>query len=155
MIKPASIRKAGILNSFLLMTIFIMPSCGNNKDYAESKNEIRQIEKDFQQLLVSEGAASAFYKFAADSAVIKRENDTLIFGKEEIKKYYSNPFYKNAIAVWEPDFIEISGDATLAYTFGKYQWTFTDSTGERSNYKGIFHTVWKKMPDGSWKFVWD
>ena len=114
-----------------------------------------KAEKDFQQLLVAEGAASAFYKFASDSAVIKRENDTLIFGNEAIKNYYSNPFYKNAVAIWEPDYIEVSDDETMAYTFGKYEWTFTDSTGTKSNYKGIFHTVWKKIPGGSWKFVWD
>jgi ketosteroid isomerase-like protein len=140
----------------LLVSLFIMfTSCNNKKNYAELKSEIKQIEKDLQKLLISEGAASAFYKFAADNAVIKRENDTLIFGKEEIKKYYTNPFYKNAVAIWEPDYIDISNDQTMAYTFGKYEWTFIDSTGKKTNYKGIFHTVWKKMSDGSWKYVWD
>ena len=150
-----NISRTGILNSFLLMIIFMIASCNHNKNYAELKNEIRKIEKDFQQLLVSEGAASAFYKFASDSAVIKRGNDSLIFGKDAIKKYYSNPFYKNAVATWEPDFIEISDDGTMAYTYGKYEWTFADSTGKKTNYNGIFHTVWKKKPGGSWKFVWD
>lgn len=153
--KVKSISKTGIMSSILLMMIFVITSCSHKENYEELKNEIRKTEKDFQQLLVSEGAASAFYKFASDSAVIKRENDTLIFGKDAIKKYYSNPFYKNAVAVWEPDFIEISRDATMAYTFGKYEWTFTDSAGEKTHFKGIFHTVWKKMSDGSWKFVWD
>jgi ketosteroid isomerase-like protein len=137
------------------MMIFISFSCSKGKGNAETKNEIRQAEKDFQQLLISEGAASAFYKFAADSAVIKRGNDTLIFGNEAIKNYYSNPFYKNAVAIWEPDYIGISDDGTMAYTFGKYAWTFVDSAGKKTNYNGVFHTVWKKMSDGSWKYVWD
>ncbi len=140
----------------LLVFLFIMiTSCNNKKNYPDTKSEIIKIEKDFQRLLNSEGAASAFYKFASDNAVIKRENDTLIFGKEEIKKYYSSPLYKNAVAIWEPDYIDISNDQTMAYTFGKYEWTFIDSSGKKKNYKGIFHTVWKIMPDGSWKFVWD
>jgi ketosteroid isomerase-like protein len=139
----------------LLLIMSFTFSCTNVKNDAKIKNEIRQVEKDFQQLLVAEGAASAFYKFAADSAVIKRENDTLIVGNEAIKKYYSNPFHKNAIAIWEPDYIAVSDDGTMAYTYGKYEWTFTDSTGTKANYNGIFHTVWKKMADGSWKFVWD
>ena len=150
-----NISKPGIIMSLLLMPIFITFSCSNVKHHTETKNEIRQAEKEFQQLLVSEGAAAAFYKFASDSAVIKRENDTLIFGNEAIKKYYSNPFYNNAVAVWEPDYIGISDDGTMAYTFGKYEWTFPDSTGKKTNYKGVFHTVWKRMSDGSWKFVWD
>ena len=155
MLNIKNITKSKIINTFLMMMILITPSCNQTKNYAETKNKIRQTENDFQQLLVSEGAASAFYKFASDSAVIKRQNDTLIFGKEAIKKYYSNPFYKNAVATWKPDYIDISDDGTMAYTFGKYEWTFTDSTGKKTNYKGIFHTVWKKMSDGSWKFVWD
>ena len=155
MINFKNIGKAGIIISFLLVLNFMTISCSNGKNDAVIKNEIRQTEKDFQQLLVSEGAASAFYKFASDSAVIKRENDTLIIGNEAIKKYYSNPFYKNAVAIWEPDYIGVSNDGTMAYTYGKYEWTFTDSTGKKTNYNGIFHTVWKKMPGGSWKFVWD
>lgn len=155
MISFKNISNTESIISLLLMMIFMTFSCSNDKSYAEVKNEITQTEKDFQRLLISEGAAAAFYKFASDSAVIKRENDTLIFGNEAIKKYYSNPFYKNAVAIWEPDYIETSDDGTMAYTFGKYEWTFTDSTGKKTKYKGIFHTVWKKMPDGSWKFVWD
>ncbi|MGZ8524837.1 MAG: YybH family protein [Chitinophagaceae bacterium] len=155
MINFKNISRTEIMIPLLLMLNFMTFSCSNGKNDAATKNEIRQTEKDFQQLLVAEGAAAAFYKFASDSAVIKRENDTLIIGNEAIKKYYSNPFYKNAVAVWEPDYIGVSGDGTMAYTYGKYEWTFTDSTGKKTNYNGIFHTVWKKMPGGSWKFVWD
>lgn len=154
MINFKNISKTGIIISLLLAMSFTF-SCSNVKNDAALKEEIRKAEKDFQQLLVAEGAASAFYKFASDSAVIKRENDTLIIGNEAIKKYYSNPFYKNAVAIWEPDYIGVSDDGTMAYTYGKYEWTFTDSTGKKENYNGIFHTVWKKMADGSWKFVWD
>jgi ketosteroid isomerase-like protein len=103
-----------------LLVVVITFSCNNNKTQSDTKNRIRQTEYDFQQLLVSDGAAAAFYKFASDSAVIKRQNDSLIFGKEAIKKFYSNPIYKNAVAIWKPDFIDISDDGTLAYTFGKY-----------------------------------
>jgi ketosteroid isomerase-like protein len=30
-----------------------------------------------------------------------------------------------------------------------------DSVGNKKDFKGIFHTVWKKQKDGSWKYVWD
>ncbi len=155
MVHFKNLCKTEITVSFLLLLACMTFACNSDKNHTETKDKIRQTEKEFQQLLVAEGAASAFYKFAADSAVIKRENDTLIFGNEAIKQYYSNPFYKNAVAIWTPDYIEVSGDATMAYTYGKYEWTFTDSAGNKSNYKGVFHTVWKKMRDGSWKFVWD
>ncbi len=155
MIHISPTGKVKIFNLFLLLFIVIILSCNNNKKQSDTKNTIIETETRFQQLLVSDGAATAFYAFAADSAVIKRQNDSLIFGKEAIKKFYSNPIYKNAIAIWKPDFIDLSDDGTLAYTFGKYEWTFPDSTGKKTTYKGIFHTVWKKASDGSWKYVWD
>jgi len=43
----------------------------------------------------------------------------------------------------------------MAYTYGKYTMTIIDSAGESKVSNGIFHTVWKKQKDGSWKFVWD
>ena len=155
MINPTNQPRPCISLFFGLISLIISFSCNNHQAGTNSEADIRNTEKEFQQLLVSEGVATAFYRFAADSAVIKRENDSLIIGKEAIKNYYSNPFYKNAIAVWSPDFISVSDDGTMAYTYGKYEWTFTDSAGLTSNYKGVFHTVWKKMKDGSWKYVWD
>lgn len=149
------IKKTKVFHLFLSLLIILIQSCIQKSGNEEVKNEIRITENDFQQLLNTKGAAEAFYTFAADSAVIKRANDSLIIGKESIKEFYSKPIYKNAIAVWKPDFIDLSDDGTMAYTFGKYLWTFTDSSGNKTNYSGVFHTVWKRMPDQSWKYVWD
>jgi len=43
----------------------------------------------------------------------------------------------------------------MGYTYGKYIWSSTDPAGKPITFNGIFHTVWKKQPDGSWKYVWD
>lgn len=117
--------------------------------------EVEQTEFAFQNQLNKEGAATAFYNFAAPEAVIKRENDSLIKGNTAIKNYYNKTFYEKAKAIWKPDFIDISEDGTMAYTYGKYTWTFSSKEGKEETYKGVFHTVWKKMPDKSWKYVWD
>jgi ketosteroid isomerase-like protein len=119
------------------------------------KNEVFKTEDDFRNFSQNQGITEAFYTFADDNAVIKRENDTLIHGKENIKKYYSNPKFKKASVTWKPDFVEVSKDGEMAFTYGKYIWTVTDSLGNKKDFKGIFHTVWKKQKDGSWKYVWD
>ncbi|HSR40443.1 MAG TPA: nuclear transport factor 2 family protein [Phnomibacter sp.] len=117
--------------------------------------EIVAAEKAFCEDLKSKGVAYAFAKYAAEDAVIKRENDSLIYGKAAIGKYYSSPAYKNAIADWKPDYTDVSADGTLAYTYGKYTWTFKDEEGRENRFSGVFHTVWKRQPDGTWKYVWD
>ena len=97
----------------------------------------------------------AFEKYAAPNAVIKRQNDSLIFGPKGIGQFYSVDIYKNAKATWSPDYIDVSQDGTMAYTYGKYRWEMSDKSGKVEEFSGIFHTVWRKQPDGTWKYVWD
>jgi len=101
------------------------------------------------------GLAEAFYYFADENAVIKRGNDTLIRGKENIKTYYYNKKNKNVTLSWTPDFIEVSNCGTLGYTYGKYVMTAKQDNGKTIEFTGVFHTVWKKQADKSWKYVWD
>ena len=141
-----------------LATLVIITGCNSNtesKSQKDLENEIRKSEADFNKLVQSKGIAEAFYTFADSNAVIKREKDTLIKGKESIKNYYSNPKFKNAKVSWSPDYVSVSQDGTLGYTYGKYIWSIKDSLGKTISYPGVFHTVWKKQRDGSWKYTWD
>ena len=79
----------------------------------------------------------------------------LIHGKENIKNFYSADYYKTASVKWSPDFIDVAEKGDMAYTYGKYIWQSKDSSGKTNEFKGVFHTVWKKQKDGTWKFVWD
>jgi len=130
--------------------------CQNTSGKSETKlqAEVRKAEADFNKMASEKGIAEAFYAFADENAIIKRERDTLIKGKESIKQYYLKQG-NNATVTWNPDFIEVSNDGTLAYTYGKYIWTEKDKAGKTATATGIFHTVWKRQKDGSWKFVWD
>lgn len=101
------------------------------------------------------GIANAFYEFADNNAVIKRQNDSLIFGKENIKNYYSKAITSNTSVNWTADSIYVSDDGSMAWTFGNYVWKVLPDSGEVKEYKGIFHTVWKRQSDKSWKYVWD
>ena len=117
---------------------------------------INAAEKAFNDMAASKGIQAAFVYFAADSAIIKRGKDSLIYGRAGIGNFYSREFFKQASVSWAPDFTDASASGDMGYTIGKYEWIVKDSTGntkEKTN--GIFHTVWKKQADGSWKYVWD
>lgn len=113
------------------------------------------MEKSFESDLNAKGVAFAFAKYAAPDAVIRRERDTLIIGRDAISNYYSATQYQGARAYWTPDFIDVSSDGSFAYTYGKYRWVFTNQNGQETEYKGVFQTIWKKQPDGQWRYVWD
>lgn len=142
-----------VLIVFLMFFIFV--SCNQQRNKDQLKKEIFNTEKSFEKMCAEKGIAEGFYFFADDSAVIKRQNDTLIIGKDNIKNYYANDFYKKASVLWTPDFIDVSDDGSMAYTYGKYIWAVNDDNGSVTEFKGVFHTVWKRQKDNSWKYVWD
>jgi ketosteroid isomerase-like protein len=117
------------------------------------KSELFAVEKEFCAMAQSEGVEKAFLYFSADSAVILNR-DRLLKGKEAIRKRYQT-FPQNAKLEWIPDFADVSISGDLGYTYGKYTFTSTDSLGHTTQTGGFFHTVWKRQPDGKWKFVWD
>lgn len=136
------------------MITLLITSC-HHGDQDEVRNEIFQAEKAFEKMAAEKGVAEAFYYFADENAVIKRQNDTLIKGKADIKAYYSQNYNEDVTVKWSPDYIDVSDCGTLGYTYGKYVWKIKNKQGAMSEYKGIFHTVWKKQKDGTWKYVWD
>ena len=118
------------------------------------KQQIASTEKAFEKMASEKGIAEAFYFFADENAAILRANDSIIKGKENIKIFYDKK-PKNATINWSADFIEVSEDGTLGYTYGKFRWKTKKADGSITEFKGIFHTVWKKQADNSWKYVWD
>ncbi|HLN52256.1 MAG TPA: hypothetical protein VK212_01020 [Lentimicrobium sp.] len=143
-----------VKNITYIIALFMLISCNQPTDREAVKNEIYKAEKDFEKMASDKGIAEAFYYFADDSAVIKRGNDNLIRGKENIKLFYEKQQISNVTLKWTPDFIGVSEDGTLGYTFGKYKWIERDST-ETKEITGVFHTVWKKQKNGDWRYVWD
>jgi ketosteroid isomerase-like protein len=100
------------------------------------------------------GLAEAFSFYVADSGILNA-GDSNFIGKQEVRKRFERTKYRNVRLRWTPEFIDISESCDLAYTWGKYTYTYRDSSGKEVVDKGIFHTVWKKQADGSWRFVWD
>ena len=141
-------------NLLFLICIPVLVSCKQTVNIDGVKNEILQTEKAFEKMASEKGLAEAFYYFADENAVIRRGNDSLIIGKENIRLFYGKNANPNAKLSWTPDFIGVSECGTLGYTYGKYVYTIQDTAGKNIENKGIFHTVWKKQ-NNYWRYVWD
>ncbi|RYY15598.1 MAG: nuclear transport factor 2 family protein [Chitinophagaceae bacterium] len=150
--------KQGIL---LIPIAFLLAKCSTkDKDdlsdlKARSITEIQNAERSFQVMTVEKGIHEAFRFYADSNAVMKRENDTLVRGREGIRNYYSQASYAGASVNWLPDFTDASAGGDFGYTYGRYTWRIRDSAGKVMEKNGVFHTVWKKQADGNWKYVWD
>lgn len=146
-----------ILSIVLLLISLFFSACEiDNKKVSieELKAEILKTEQEFAAMAKQEGVAVAFLNYADEQAVLNR-NNTLLSGKLAIKTYFENQTFKEVNLQWKPDFVDVTASGDLGYTYGQYTFSAVDKNGEIINDKGIFHTVWKRQNDGSWRFVWD
>lgn len=142
---------------FLVLALFFSFGCGNSRDVNDMekwKSEIMAAEKAFNDMAQEEGLARAFEFYAAEEGAIRR-GKKVIKGKEEIAIWYENDAKPGETLTWTPTFVDVSNSGDMAYTYGDYIFTYIDTLGMKKERKGIFHTVWKRQADGSWKFVWD
>ena len=140
---------------YITLSICVLMSCTEytkENTMEKWKQEILQTESDFAEMVQNEGLHKAFITYAADNAVLMR-NNSLIIGKKNIDIFYKD---QNLTGLsWRPDFIDVAKSGDLGYTYGKFTFTHKDTNDNQIKDTGVFHTVWKKQPDGSWRFVWD
>ena len=145
-----------LLIIIMFLSLFVSSCSENEKDdqVKKWKQEIENTELEFADMASKEGLQKAFLSYAADDAVLNR-NNTILKGKEAIKDYFENQTLSDVKLVWAPDFIEVSRSGDLGYTYGKFNFSAIDTTGNKIEAQGIFHSVWKRQADGNWRFVWD
>lgn len=112
------------------------------------------MEKAFNDMAAAEGLGAAFAHFVADDGVIKRNNQ-IIAGKAAIQSFFKESKLDSVQLVWTPEFVRASKSGDMAYTYGPFTFSGRDTTGQMVESTGIFHTVWMRQEDGSWRFVYD
>jgi ketosteroid isomerase-like protein len=116
--------------------------------------EVAATEAAFAAMAEEKGLKEAFLAYADENAVLNRGN-RLYQGREQIAAYFDAQKIEEVSLVWTPEFIDVSDDGTLAYTYGPFTLSGKSAEGEAIKAQGIFHTVWKRQPDGDWKYVYD
>ncbi len=144
--------------TFGIIGLLLICSCQPSQpDPRQAEQEIMEAEAAFSQMAEEAGIAEAFLSFAAEDAVLNR-NGRIIRGKAAIETYFSeqdHSAYQSVSLSWKPDFVSAASSGDIGYTWGSYDFTTIDTTGAKSVSSGIFHTVWQKQSDGSWKYVYD
>jgi len=143
------------LSYFIIVASLFFNSCNTKPDVKSIekwKQEIKETEQNFAKMAKEEGIEKAFTTYAAENAVIMRNND-LVIGIKKIELFYKDKTSKGLD--WTPDFIDVAASGDLGYTYGHYTYSYINSTGNAAEDAGIFHTVWKRQSAGTWRFVWD
>ncbi|NIX75727.1 YybH family protein [Microvirga terricola] len=115
-----------------------------------SAEQLMEADRAFNAMGQKEGVGKAFIAFAADDGtVLMRQGNLPILNKTELIDVFSK--VSGSSLTWEPLKAEIAASQDLGYTFGRYK----IRDGNEIKQHGVYGTIWKKQPDGSWKYVLD
>jgi ketosteroid isomerase-like protein len=104
-------------------------------------------EKAFAKDAAEKGTRDSFLDFLADDGVMFTPDP--VNGKEWLRGRPAQP----GLLSWFPVYSEVSLAGDLGYNTGPYE--FRAKAGEKPAGIGIFSTVWRRQPDGSWKAMVD
>ena len=112
------------------------------------------MEDAFCAMAKEQGLNAAFSHFAApDVAFI--DTDPRQFRGPAAVQERMGPDRPGVSLTWSALFTDVSDDGTLGYNYGRYESRSAGPDGKERIRGGFFLTIWKRQPDGSWKYVMD
>lgn len=119
------------------------------------KADLIKTETDFYNATQERGWGQAFIDFADDNSTLLRQGQFPIIGRADILKLFKGKESNVLPIKWNPIKAEVSDDGSLGYTWGNWTYTVKDKNGKENITYGNYVTIWKKQPDGKWKFILD
>ena len=120
------------------------------------EEELIEADRDFAIATVDSGVDAWVAHFAPEGVMISGQGE--ISGEPYIRAAMEDLFADSTVAfTWEPRRARAAQSGELGYTVGDYRISRRDSTGTivETLDRGMYVTVWRRQPDGSWKVVAD
>jgi ketosteroid isomerase-like protein len=112
-----------------------------------------ELEGRFSQA-VAEGGGKAFGSWFAEDGVTLNNGKPAILGRTAIaaQAQWDPKIYQLS---WVPQGAQMGPSNDMGFTWGHYEGHSKDKNGEPVVISGRYFTVWKKLPNGSWKVALD
>jgi ketosteroid isomerase-like protein len=120
-------------------------------DSVEALRDLFRTEIAFSDASVA-GFAAAFVAFAAPDAA-KATGSQYVFGPKEIGRQFGPPPPGFTGIAWKPDIGTVASSGDLGFTNGPI-WR-RGASGELIATNRRYFTVWRRQPDGRWRYVID
>jgi ketosteroid isomerase-like protein len=118
------------------------------------KAELVQVENAFCALASQQGVLAAFAHFAAPDAAFFDVDPREQRGAAAVQLHMAD-WPAGAKLTWTPSFVDVAESGDLGYTWGRYEFRGPGADGKERIGGGFYLTIWKRQPDGTWKFVVD
>ncbi len=100
------------------------------------------------------GIGEAFVAYAAPDATLLPANQNPVTGRDGVRLQFAD-LPEGTRLSWKPFRADASRGGDLGYTLGTYEFHSKDADGKDVTRYGKYCSIWKKQPDGTWKWVVD
>jgi ketosteroid isomerase-like protein len=133
--------------------VLLLASCGQGQatESLRQSMELEITDIHFSALSRDSGIRIAFLRYKDSSAVLLRPGHFPLQGAVA-SQYLLASGDTSVTLTWIPTHSEVASSGDLGYTYGVYT---LRSHSSDSAVQGTYVSIWKKQPDGSWKYVLD
>ncbi len=120
----------------------------------KQKAEVAAMEDSFCAMAQEKGLLAAFSFFAAPDVAFIDTDPRKFRGPAAVLERIG-PDRPGISLTWSAYYTDVSDDGTLGYNYGRYESRGPGPDGKERVRGGWFLTIWKRQPNGSWKYVMD
>ncbi len=135
-----------------MLVLLILLSCvveaSGQKSLFSDLVAVVEAERAFARTATEKGVRDSFLAFIANDGILYRPGP--VNGKQWLEARPARP----GLLTWQPTYADISAAGDMGLTTGPWEFRAKGPEDQPAGY-GQFATVWKKQPDGTWKFAID
>jgi ketosteroid isomerase-like protein len=142
---------------FVIIPLFaLFAGCQTDKEKMDKlRVELIGVDKQWSELSQKKGYYHTRIDFSEDSAIEFEEGKMPVMGRKAFEADIASHPDSNFCLGWTPLKAEISSSGDLGYTFGGFAYMTKTKFGKDTTFYGNYVTIWRKQPDGKWKFLVD
>lgn len=135
----------------LCALIVLFSSCRGSRNTAD---DLLYTDSLFSAFSEEYGSNEAFARFAHPDVVLLRQKQKPLAGRQNLLEFLAGNPDTYCHLIWKPDHALAASSNDLGYTWGRY-WMISRHFPPDTLRQGYYVTIWRKMSDGSWKFIFD
>ena len=138
------------MKRLILSTIVLTGIAAGPVWAADPADVLKEADRAFAALAAKEGPGRAFQAFGAPHVTLLNSAQPHVVPDDFPKRFGPEDKF-----TWEPDEAQISAGGDMGYTMGHANIYGKDKEGKEVISHTRYVTIWRKQPDGSWKFIFD
>ena len=121
---------------------------------AEAVRQVREADSAFALAADLQGTGIAFSSYVAPQGVVFWGSE-VVTGTEAVRAVYDAQQRAGGTLNWRPVYADAAESGDIGMTVGESVFTGRGPTGAAVQRFGKYLTIWKRQPDGNWRFVVD